>query len=267
VLISFLASGSKGNCTYINIEDKHMLIDIGLSMKKTNELLLIHHGIDLEDISIIMITHRHGDHIQGLKPILNKQKHIKFIIHPDVRSDILKSKGINIPQDRLIEIKNNNITGNSVSMRLFELKHDVPCFGFQVTDKVSGESYVHIADNGGWINKDILESIKGATHYAIESNHDLTLQILDTKRDALLKRRVLGGWGHTQNVVAIRIAINLATNNTKSVIFHHLSEECNSLDLITKTHDELLTIWGERTKFKHIDIKYAQQNEVVTVGE
>ena len=267
MLISFLASGSKGNCTYINIDDKHMLIDIGLSMKRTNELLLIHHGIDLEDISIIMITHRHGDHMQGIKPILNKHNHIKFIIHPEVRSDILKSKKINIPKDRLIEIKNNNIVGNSISIRLFQLKHDVPCYGFHVTDKVSGESYVHIADNGGWIDKDTLDSIKGATHYAIESNHDLTLQILHEKRDALHKRRVLGSWGHTQNVVAIKLAVNLVTNNTKSVIFHHLSEECNSLDLITNTHDNLLSIWGERTKFKHVEIKYAQQNEVVTIGE
>ena len=274
MLVSFLASGSKGNVTLVqtksirkDINNNNILIDVGLSMKKINEALLVYHGIDLEDVSVVCITHRHGDHIQGLVPIINKYEHIKFIIHPKVLEDLLKEKKIRIPKDRLIEVHRNQIFGNSISVKLFELKHDVPCFGFHITDKVDGESYGHISDNGGWISEDIIAMLEGSTYLGIESNHDLTMQILDEKRDSLLKRRVLGGWGHTHNVIAFRLAVKLTTNNTKGIIFHHLSEECNTIELASRTHDELMTIWGERTRFKHVNIQYAKQNEVVSIGE
>lgn len=267
MLVSFLASGSKGNVTLVQTNNNNILIDVGLSMKRINERLLVYHGIDLEDVSVVCITHRHGDHIQGLVPIINKYEHIKFIIHPKVLEDLLKEKKIRIPKDRLIEVNRNQIVGNSISVKLFELKHDVPCFGFHITDKVDGESYGHISDNGGWIPEDIIAMLEGASYLGIESNHDLTMQILDKKRDGLLKRRVLGGWGHTHNVVAFRLAVKLTTNNTKGIIFHHLSEECNTIELASRTHDELMTIWGERTRFKHVNIQYAKQNEVVSIGE
>lgn len=54
-----LSSGSKGNCTLVETKHRNVLIDVGLSMKRTNEGLLIASGIDLDDIDIILITHSH----------------------------------------------------------------------------------------------------------------------------------------------------------------------------------------------------------------
>ena len=65
------ASGSSGNCSYIGSETTHLLFDVGISRKRTQEAL---NRIDLDfpDIDGIFITHEHSDHIQGLAMIVKK---------------------------------------------------------------------------------------------------------------------------------------------------------------------------------------------------
>lgn len=52
-----LFSGSHGNSTLVSTNNINVLIDIGVSMKKINEHLIISEGIDLDDIKLILITH------------------------------------------------------------------------------------------------------------------------------------------------------------------------------------------------------------------
>ena len=60
-----IASGSSGNCIYIGSNNTHLLIDTGISKKRIDEGLA-ELGLRGEDISGILITHEHSDHIQGL---------------------------------------------------------------------------------------------------------------------------------------------------------------------------------------------------------
>ena len=55
-----LGSGSKGNVTLVHSKGMNILIDVGLSMKRINEKLLMSEGIDLDDISLVLITHSHS---------------------------------------------------------------------------------------------------------------------------------------------------------------------------------------------------------------
>ncbi len=266
MVISFLASGSKANTSYIGVNGVNILIDVGLSMKQINNRLLIHHGIDLEDIDIVIITHAHSDHINSLDIIKRNHEHIKFVIPDDVRSDISEKKKWHIPANRLYQLP---VRGETLRITSYKLNHDVNCHAYKIVDKINQESYVHISDNGGikYYDDKIIEPLKGADYYAIESNHDLTMQILDQKRDAILKRRVLSFYGHTDNVTAMQTAFKLVTHRTKGIIWHHLSEDCNTEELATKVHDELLTIWGKRREFSKIVMKYARQDDVVVLSE
>ena len=60
-----IASGSSGNCIYIGTEATHLLVDAGISCKKTLEALN-QFGLTGKDIDGILITHEHTDHINGL---------------------------------------------------------------------------------------------------------------------------------------------------------------------------------------------------------
>ena len=66
--ISVLASGSKGNCTLIRDDDTAVLIDAGISARRIQQKLSELH-LDIRDISSILITHEHIDHIRGLKTL------------------------------------------------------------------------------------------------------------------------------------------------------------------------------------------------------
>ncbi len=257
-----LMSGSKGNCTLVVTEKYNLLIDVGGSAKKINEQLMISYGIDLDDIGIIFITHSsHIDHINSVKTILNKYEHIKFYCSEVVYNELNEHFKTILDENRFI-ISSLQSTGKSLDITPFKLNHDKECQGYMISEH-NGETYVHIADNGKLWDKDIIQALYNKEYYSIESNHDLTLQINDTKRHEGLKRRVLGVYGHTANHDAMELAFKLVGERTKGILFNHLSEHCNSVELASLTHDNLIGIWGKRTEFKNIKIKYALQDNIV----
>ncbi len=69
-----VASGSSGNCIYAGTDTTHLLVDVGISGKRTeaglNEL-----GVSMRDIDGILVTHEHSDHIAGLGVLARKIRH------------------------------------------------------------------------------------------------------------------------------------------------------------------------------------------------
>jgi len=60
-----LSSGSNGNALYISTGRTSLLIDAGLSGKRT-EHLLREIDVYLKEIDAILVTHDHDDHIRGV---------------------------------------------------------------------------------------------------------------------------------------------------------------------------------------------------------
>ena len=69
--ICVLASGSKCNASYLETNNKKILIDFGTSLKYTKEKLY-ELGVDIKDIDYVFITHSHGDHTYGLETFVKK---------------------------------------------------------------------------------------------------------------------------------------------------------------------------------------------------
>ena len=73
--VKVLASGSKGNSTLIRTEKLNILIDIGITYQQlVSELEQI--NLTPKDLTAILITHTHSDHIKGL-PALVKKTNLK----------------------------------------------------------------------------------------------------------------------------------------------------------------------------------------------
>ena len=69
--ISVLASGSKGNNSYIETTNTKVLVDLGMTcLYVENKLKSI--NVDPKDIDAIILTHTHVDHINGLKVFTKK---------------------------------------------------------------------------------------------------------------------------------------------------------------------------------------------------
>ena len=71
MLVTVLASGSKGNSTLIKTDKLNILIDVGMNLKYLKEKL---NEVDtkLEDINYIFLTHTHKDHIGALSTFIKK---------------------------------------------------------------------------------------------------------------------------------------------------------------------------------------------------
>ena len=69
--VSYLASGSSGNCTYIETPKRKILVDCGLSGKKIAGLME-KIGRNLADVDSILVTHEHRDHVHGLGGLARK---------------------------------------------------------------------------------------------------------------------------------------------------------------------------------------------------
>ena len=60
-----LASGSSGNAALVSCGDTHVLLDAGISARRiTTGLKSL--GVDPAELSAILITHEHHDHVSGL---------------------------------------------------------------------------------------------------------------------------------------------------------------------------------------------------------
>ena len=69
--ITILASGSKGNAAVIRAGEQAFLVDVGISCRQLTERL--HQaGMKPEDLTGVLLTHEHNDHVKGL-PVFGTQ--------------------------------------------------------------------------------------------------------------------------------------------------------------------------------------------------
>ena len=87
MLVTVLASGSSGNITLIQINDKKILIDLGMNYKYLCESLASY-DLTPKDITHILITHGHKDHIGALQTFLNKKNTPIIYVTEEALSEI-----------------------------------------------------------------------------------------------------------------------------------------------------------------------------------
>lgn len=77
VKLTSLYSGSHGNCTLIQSAESNILVDAGFTYN-TLKRYLNEVGLTPSDITAILITHEHGDHIGALSGWVQHNEHSRF---------------------------------------------------------------------------------------------------------------------------------------------------------------------------------------------
>jgi phosphoribosyl 1,2-cyclic phosphodiesterase len=213
--IIVIASGSKGNVTYIEHNNTKLLIDIGINInnieKKLSEI-----NVDPQEINAILLTHNHKDHTQGLKSFCKKYK-TKVYMTKNMIPDLNETDNFiyNEKEDNLIK---------ELKVQIIRTSHDVEeSVGFII--KSDEKEIVYITDTG-YINYKNLEKIRDKELYIIESNHDVEL-LMNSKYPHYLKQRILSDKGHLSNNDCSRYLSKIIGKRTKYIILAHLSEENN----------------------------------------
>lgn len=223
--VCVLASGSKGNCTYVSDGQTRILIDAGISCRRIEELLKAK-GISISSINAVLVTHEHTDHIMGLRtldtkygiPILANQKTATCI---DIRMHI----------NSLRWYKNNFDLGfkiGDIEVTPFRTSHDaVNSVGYSLI--VGGKKVSYVTDLG-YVTQGVYNIVKGSDIVILESNHDLKM-LANGRYSLALQSRIKSNTGHLSNVQSAEMASALAMNGTKCIILAHLSEENNTPEL------------------------------------
>ena len=89
--VCVLSSGSKGNSTLVITDKVKILIDLGTTTSYV-EAALNNLNVDVKEISHILITHSHADHIKGLKVFIKRYNPV-ILVTEDMKNVLEKELG------------------------------------------------------------------------------------------------------------------------------------------------------------------------------
>ena len=218
-----LASGSKGNCTYIAGKSGAILIDAGLSAKETM-LRMERNGCQADSVDAIIVTHEHGDHIKGLD-VLSRKLSCPVYGTKGTLSDFLNFRR---SSDKPVQVQTCNFhdpfSVGEFSLSAFATSHDAaePC-GFLIGE--NGNMLGYCTDTGV-VTPHILELLMKCDAVVLESNHCPEM-LANGPYPESLKRRIRSKHGHLSNKAAADVLRQLG-KEAPQVILSHLSEINNT---------------------------------------
>lgn len=240
-----LASGSKGNSTFIYDQGVGILIDCGITRK---QLLfkLSNLGFQESNINYVLLTHDHYDHNKNIS-----------IFDPKI---CFCGKGCikDIAGDHEIKPYQEFNLGHYQIMPL-SISHDATSpLAFII--KGQEETVLYMTDTG-YVSQKNRKYLKNLDYYIVESNHDVEM-LMATKRPYFLKQRIHGDLGHLNNEYSAKMMVELIGDKTKEIILAHLSEEANTKEKAIETYKKIF----QENNIDFNNIKAASQVDVVSGG-
>ena len=240
--ITILGSGSKGNSILIHTDSSAILIDAGFSRKEM--LLRIDKvGVDPAIIKAILVTHNHGDHVKGLRVLADQLKIPAYVNSMTFKE--LKSKNL-IGQNVLLFDTGNPFEIDQFYIQPFNVPHDaLEPVGFSIFPKLPrpDDLKIGIATDLGHLTNLVKTRLQNCDALILESNYDHHM-LRKSERKLSLKQRISGKFGHLNNCDAIDAFDSLLSDNMKHLFLYHLSDECNTPEIVEKLASEKLINMG-----------------------
>lgn len=179
---NILASSSKGNCM---IAENFLMVDVGVPFE-----LIFSNGFSAIDIKVVLITHRHGDHLNlaTLTELVSQNPTITIISNADVIG-LLKEQNMDgnlivLGLDEKFIYEQNMDTYTIIPI---QLTHDfnIPCYGYRILIKdIFGDMFrwIYMTDTGGFDGI----SAKDYDLFTIESNYD-SEELIQIVQEKMLK--------------------------------------------------------------------------------
>ena len=253
--MSVLASGSTGNSTFIETEKGSVLVDVGLSCKKTDETLN-QIGKSLQDVNAIFITHEHVDHIKGLKVIAKKYD---IPIYANAKTwNAIERKDIIIKTEQKFHfnpLEEKEIAG--LNVQSFNVSHDAIDPQFYTFSQ--NNKKISLITDTGYVSDTMKGIIKESDVFLFESNHDVDMLRMG-RYPWNTKQRILSDVGHVSNEDAAHAMKDVITSNTKRIYLGHLSLDNNIKELARMSVEQILNQYDIDT---HNDIMICDTDKAV----
>lgn len=223
-----LASGSEGNCALYVSGRQRILIDAGKNTKYINDCLR-QLALSVSDLTHILITHGHTDHVSAL-PVLLKHTRATLVCSEDTFGAVAHKLPMGVPV-QLFQPGEGFWLGQ-VAVKTFATSHDAAgSCGFVLGQ---GAERAAVCTDLGTMSGEIFEAIRGSRVVLLESNHDAEM-VKNGPYPYPLKARILSDEGHLSNKFAAKVAVRLAESGTRTILLAHLSAENNEPRLALDT--------------------------------
>ena len=218
-----LGSGSKGNATLVSHQKTTLLVDCGFSARET-EKRLQRFGINPVELSGILVTHEHADHINGVRVLAKKYKIPVYatagtasFLAADVTEFV---KEFSCHEKFIID---------DLEVSPFPVPHDArEPSQFVFSD---GQHQLGLLTDVGISTPLIEQQLSNCHALLLEANHDMTL-LENSEYPEHLKHRVSGRLGHLNNVQSSKLLEKIDTSSLQHIVAMHLSEKNNSPNIV-----------------------------------
>lgn len=215
-----LGSGSSGNGLVVESGRTRLMMDCGFSLAETTSRLA-RVGLSPSDISAVVVTHEHDDHLGGVARFAKRHAIPVYLTRgtaqwlppdfPAVLAHYIDSHEPFVVEDLAVDP--------------FPVPHDArEPVQYVFSD---GDVRLGVVTDLGTITRHVVEKLSGCHALVVECNHDLDMLMNGSYPDGL-KRRVSGRFGHLCNADAGRLIEALDCANLRHLIAAHLSQQNNT---------------------------------------
>ncbi|HMD98208.1 MAG TPA: MBL fold metallo-hydrolase [Terriglobia bacterium] len=232
VRVCVLASGSRGNSTWIATDRTCLLVDAGLSRKETYARLRAV-GEDPKACRALLVSHEHADHINGLR-VLALDLEVPICINSGTRAAITWDPKLTAFETFCAGAK---FTIGDIEVTPFSIPHDAAdpvAFTFE-----SQGVKIGVVTDLGYIPELVKQHVKGCHCLIFESNHDLDMLKVGPY-PWHVKQRVMSRQGHLSNRTTAEFLTQDYDGQAQVLVLAHLSEANNHPEIARLTALEAL---------------------------
>ncbi len=248
--MTILGSGSGGNCAYIETAETRLLVDAGFSARQIRQRLASISRAP-ENLTAILITHEHVDHVQGL-PLVAHRLGIPVYTNR-LTLDALEFQHKIRFAGHVFETGATFEIGD-IQVDTFSIPHDAQDpVGFLLRTESGNIGFL---TDLGHATRLVVERVRCANVLMLEANHDVKLLQDDVRRPWSLKQRILGRHGHLSNEAAAEAIEQIVSEHLRHLYLGHLSRDCNRPELAHRTVGERL----QRVGAHHVHVDVTSQD-------
>jgi phosphoribosyl 1,2-cyclic phosphodiesterase len=217
VRFAVLGSGSRGNGTLVASNDTYVLVDCGFSLRET-ERRLARLGVAAEQLSAILVTHEHADHVHGVG-LLSRRYNLPVYLSGGTLRGMRKpveAAGLLVGGERLqvgaLDIDVVSVSHDALEPTQFVFNDGRRRFGL-------------LTDLGSYCTN-VLQRYHGLDALMIEANHCRDM-LARGHYPVFLKQRVGCETGHLNNHQAANLVSELGWQSLQHLVLAHLSSKNN----------------------------------------
>ena len=237
-----LYSGSSGNASLVKVGNTNLLVDCGKSGVQTREALEFA-GTKPEEVSAILLTHEHSDHVSGVG-VMSRRYHLPVYATALTWAAIGNKIGVIEPELKRVFDRGSDFSIGDVGIEPIPVCHDAadPC-GFRFWE---GRRSAAVVTDLGCADEALISALAGVDLLLFESNHDPDMVRMNPHYTQHLKSRILSKRGHMSNADCAEALVRLMEEGCSHFILGHLSGENNLPELCMETNLARLELEGAR---------------------